>query len=202
MSAFMLTQTTTALLRDLHDRANDSVWAEFDRRYRPVLIAMSRRLGLSTDDASDAAQETLTQFVTAYRAGRYDPDKGRLHSWIIGIARNCIARIHDQRRRQKIRRGMSAIETLPDDQALTNLWNSECRTAILQRAMELLPEQTRLTEQTLRIFSELTQRDRSADELAAELGVSREDVYVAKHRCLKHLRGIVDSLQQAYELDP
>ena len=90
----MLTRTTTALLEALLDPADDEVWQDFDRRYRPILIAFAQRLGLPDEDA---AQDTLTRFVRSYREGKYDRDRGRLRSWIIGIARHCIYDIHQHR---------------------------------------------------------------------------------------------------------
>ena len=105
----MLTRTTTALLDDLADPANEAVWHDFDARYRPVLVGFGRRLGLGAEDAADAAQDALARFVRSYREGRYDRGRGRLSSWIIGIARNCIV---DQMRTRAARheeRGISAM---------------------------------------------------------------------------------------------
>ncbi len=126
----MLTRTTTALLEALLDPDDDEVWHDFDRRYRPILVAFARRLGLPAEDAADAAQDTLTRFVGSYRDGKYDRDRGRLRSWIIGIARHCIYDIH-QRRATDPKRGLSAISELPDESALSAMWDEEC--AVLGR---------------------------------------------------------------------
>src|SRR5262245_26130520 len=44
------TRTTTALLEGLEDAANAPAWQAFDQRYRPLLIGLARRLGLTDDD--------------------------------------------------------------------------------------------------------------------------------------------------------
>ena len=95
------TRTTTHLLEGLFDPAADSVWQEFDRRYRPIIVGLARKMGLADEDAADVAQETLVRFIKAYRAGQYHREKGRLRSWIIGIA---IYRIADARRARAARR--------------------------------------------------------------------------------------------------
>ncbi len=99
-------KTTTALLEALHDPACEQVWQEFDGRYRPVIIALALHLGLRHDEASEVAQETLSQFVRDYLAGRYDRGRGRLRSWILGIARHRILDVqrHRQRRRNWLAR--------------------------------------------------------------------------------------------------
>ena len=59
----MLTRPTTALLEALLDPADDEIWQDFDRRYRPILIAFARRLGLPDEDAADAAHDTLLRIL-------------------------------------------------------------------------------------------------------------------------------------------
>ena len=91
MSTAVAQLTTTALLEGLFDPANQELWRHFDERYRPVIIAFARRLGVEPTDAADIAQETLVQFLRDYREGKYDRNRGRLHCWIIGIAKHRIA---------------------------------------------------------------------------------------------------------------
>ena len=83
-------RTTTALLDGLFDSANQSIWREFDARYRPILMAFARRLGLNRDNAADVTQETLACFVRDYRAAlsRFSPTlrMARLND-ALGLAR-------------------------------------------------------------------------------------------------------------------
>ena len=84
----MITITSTTLLDGLKDQGNAPVWSEFCTRYRPVIVAFARRLGMSEDDAQDAAQEALITFAAAYREGKYSRDKGRLRSWLLTLAKD------------------------------------------------------------------------------------------------------------------
>lgn len=195
----MLTRTTTALLEALLDPADDETWRDFDRRYRPILIAFARRLGLPAEDAADAAQDTLARFVRAFRDGKYDRDRGRLRSWIIGIARHCIYDIH-QHRATDPKRGMSAISELPDESTLDAMWNEECEQEILRQGISELRQQTRTEEGTIRVFEMLAFDGRKPADVAQELSISVNDVYLAKHRCLKRLREIIGQLEQLYEV--
>jgi len=197
----MLAQSTTALLEDLRDPTNETVWKEFDGRYRPVLASFGRRVGLDAEDAADAAQEALVQFVRSYRAGKYERGRGRLRSWIIGIARHCIL---DQQRNQAARRearGMSALITLPDQDSLAEIWEAECDREILRRGVNVLRSETRLDPQTLQAFELLAFPHREMSEVADELNITMNDVYLAKHRCLKRLKPILAALKTAYETD-
>ncbi|MEW6253758.1 MAG: sigma factor, partial [Planctomycetota bacterium] len=84
------TTTNTDLLRGLKDPQNQTVWQQYVDRYRPLLLGCGRRVGLSHADAEDVAQLTLTAFCTAYQAGKYDRERGRLRDWLFGIMRNQI----------------------------------------------------------------------------------------------------------------
>jgi RNA polymerase sigma-70 factor (ECF subfamily) len=197
----MLTRTTTALLDDLADPANQAIWQEFDARYRPILIGFGLRLGLDPTDAADAAQEALGRFVRSYRAGKYERGRGRLSSWIIGIARNCILDTQRARAARREQHSMSAVEDLPGPDRLAEIWTAERDREILRRAIAALRGETRFDARTVGAFEELAFRQQPPAEVAEQLGMSMNDVYLAKHRCLKRLRTLVTELSSAFEQD-
>ena len=193
------TTTTTALLDGLREGGNQPAWEEFDARYRPIVVAFGRRCGLG--DADDVAQEALLQFAKAYREGKYDRTRGRLRAWLIGITR---FRLTDLQRAQAARRereGESEIAQLPDEDRLGEIWDAECRQAILNEGMRQLAQTSRFEEKTLRAFAMLIIDKRPAAEVAAELDMTAQAVYLAKHRCTQRLREIVGTLREAYEID-
>lgn len=195
----MLTRTTTALLEGLLDPADEDTWRAFDARYRPILIAFGRRLGLPPEDAADAAQETLAAFVKSYRGGKYDRDRGRLHAWITGIARNCIADLRQRRARHWRQRGLSALAELPDPATMTRIWDEAFEQELLRQGLVELRQQTKTEAPTIRAFEMLALDGRRPADVAAELNITLNDVYLAKHRCLKRLRAILTRLEHLYE---
>ena len=68
--------TTTILLENLRN-AEEAAWEQFVNRFRVPIMRFARDLGLAADEAEDVAQETLMDFVRAYRGGQYDREKGR-----------------------------------------------------------------------------------------------------------------------------
>ncbi|MCC6678088.1 MAG: sigma-70 family RNA polymerase sigma factor [Phycisphaerales bacterium] len=194
--------TTTALLESLKDPGQDAVWREFDARYRPVLFALAQRIGLNRTDAEEIAQATLVEFIAAYRAGRYDRSRGRLSSWIIGIARNQIGKCARSKGRAAEHRGDSAIAQLHDPAQATRLWAAEQKRVNLARAWEMLLAARRTSAATLKAFELFAIRGTPAAAVAAECGMTIEDVYVAKSRVSKRLRDLVEELNAAYREDP
>lgn len=197
-----LTRTTSALLDSLHDPANDAAWSELDGRYRPIVCNLARRAGLADADAADVAQETLAEFFAAYRSGRYDRSRGRLRQYMLGIARR---RIADVRRLQA--KAAAPLDpgsgTLADgdDAGWEAAWEAEKRADLLRRAIEELRASDRLGGATLAAFELAGLRHVPAAEVARTLGITEQEVYLAKSRCLQRVRVLVERLQAAYDDD-
>jgi len=194
------TKTTTALLEGLFDLQNAAAWREFDDRFRPIVVGVATRLGLEPADAADVAQETITQFVRDYRAGKYDRTRGKLRSWIIGIARHRVAEVHRARTGRREQRGQSAIVTIPEESHFGTIWDAECRQATLCAALRELATSSKVSERTLDAFRMHVIEEESPERVAEKLGTTVRAVYLAKHRCLARLRQVMGGMKDVYEM--
>lgn len=204
--SLLATRTTTKLLDALKDHANEPVWSQIDARYRPVIAGLARRLGATSAEAEDAAQQTLAEFVQAYRLGRYDRGKGRLSSWILGIARNITLAAVRKRRKEAFRGGGAGDEQIAaldgaDDEALRQAWTDERDRVILLRALGVLRDESAIDDRTLTAFELVALRGVPAAEVGAQCGMSVDQVYVARSRVTKSLRQQVQEMTEAFEED-
>ena len=200
MLAEPVTKTTTALLEGLFDLQNASAWRQFDDRFRPILVAVASRLGLEPADAADVAQETIAQFVRDYRAGKYDRTRGRLGSWVVGIARHRVAELHRTQVGRREHRGQSAIVMIPEENHLGEIWDTECRHAAVCAALRELVASSKVSERTLDAFRMHVIDEETPERVAEKLGTTVRAVYMAKHRCLARLRSMMDGMKDDYEL--
>ncbi|WP_084039048.1 RNA polymerase sigma factor [Demequina sp. NBRC 110053] len=96
----------------------DGALEELYRDLSPLVYSMAVRALGSTADAEDVTQQT---FVSAWRSREgFDPDKGELRGWVVGIARRRIAdalesRTRERRRLQAVADVAPAEESGPDD---------------------------------------------------------------------------------------
>jgi len=192
-----ITTTTISLLEGLHDRADDLHWTEFCRRYLPPLTAFIRRMGIRPHDAEEVAQETLVAFAEGYRAGRYDPAKGRLRTYLMGVAKNKIADVNRRRRKEAAALGgtggMDCLLQALDERSAEQAWEEEWRDALLRACLEEVRKE--VEPKTMRIFELYALEGRKPAEIAEELGVSRDLVYQVKTRVIyrmSELRRILD----------
>ncbi len=94
-----------------HDFAagSDGALEELYRDVSPLVFTLAVRALGSTTEAEDVTQQT---FVAAWRSrGTFDPDRGALRGWIVGIARRAIADALEGRTRD--RRRLEAVRDLP-----------------------------------------------------------------------------------------
>jgi RNA polymerase sigma factor (sigma-70 family) len=196
----MASTTNTALLAGLRDPQDDVVWREFCERYRPVLVSFASRLGLGRPEAEDAAQETLLAFATSYRQGHYDREKGRLRSWLSGIAQNKIRDIQRRRQREAAigdgKETTAFVERFPDPHSLSEVWEAEWRRALVRACLERVRSQVEPT--TIRAFELFALREWPAEEVASHLGLSRNAVYKAKNHVLSRLRSMRKDLEGSW----
>ena len=193
-------RTTTSLLDALRDNSNEPAWAHIDARYRPVLTGMARRLGLGQSDAEDVAQQALTEFVRAFRDGRYDRSKGRLSSWILGIARNTTLKAMRARARE-IPVGSTAVGDLPGKDEIRAIWEEQRDLVILTDALGILRDDSAIDDRTLLAFELVALRSVPAKEAARRCEMTVDQVYVARSRITSRLRGLVERMTAAFEED-
>jgi RNA polymerase sigma-70 factor (ECF subfamily) len=190
-------RTNTELLLGLQDAGNDVTWSAFVQRYRPVLVAFGKRLGLSHDTAMDAAQEALMTFLDSYLAGKYTRDKGRLRSWLFGIARNSVRRQWRKApREQQVAEndGSTAfVNKIVGDDSISDAWEQEWRQAVLNNCIDELRKTCE--PQTMRAFELYVLNEWPADKVAKEVGITRDSVFQAKRRLMKKMREMLESLE-------
>ena len=200
-AAVDLERTTTALLTGLFDPANAEAWQAFDRRYRPILIGFARSCGLGDHDAAEVAQDTILRFVEQYRAGMYDRSRGRLGTWLVTIARYRVLDMrHASNSLASIRDGTAVV--LHDDRSVQEAYEGQRRLAILREAILELQQHTRVEPRTIRAFELLYYQGMSAQAVAADLGMSVQDVYLARSRVAARVREIVARIELAYDEMP
>lgn len=195
------TRTTTRLLDALRDHTNDLAWTHIDSRYRPVIIGLARRVGLHESEAEDVGQQTLAEFVKAYREGRYDREKGRLSSWILGIAHHTALKVMRTGRRDGSSTALTLLPESPDDPSLRSIWDDERDRCIVERALGMLRDESAVDDRTLLAFELVGLRGVPAAQAAEQCGMTADQVYVAKNRVTRRLRGLVEELTAAFEAD-
>jgi RNA polymerase sigma-70 factor (ECF subfamily) len=182
--------TTSTVLQRLQHFDDRDAWSAFSERFRRPIAAYARRRGLSDADAEDAAQETLAAFADAYRRGAYDKTRGRLSQWLFGFARNKVERAFEAAHKHGGDvRASELASGLAGGDAVDPEWEEAWERAMLEQC--LASARGEFAGSTWRVFEMLVLENRSVDETAAETGLSRNAVYIAKHRVLGRVQELL-----------
>lgn len=189
--------TTTQVLTNLRKGHDSSAWQGLCQHFTPAIIHFGRTLGLTPEEAEDAAQETLLAFVKAWQQGRYEREKGRLSSWLFGFAKRIILNTRQQRPRERMMasdtQGDDFWSQVPDDETLVLTWETQWKRVVLARCLERLREEA--DAKVFSAFSRYALQEQPVHQVAEQLGMSRNAVYIAKCRMLTRLRELESDLQ-------
>jgi RNA polymerase sigma-70 factor (ECF subfamily) len=185
--------TPPTLLDRLRVAPDETAWRQFVHLYTPLLFYWARRSGETDHDAADLVQDVFVALMQTLPTFQYDRDGGKFRSWLRTLTIN---KLRDRKRRD-VRLG-KALASLPVESELPDIaetfWQAEYQQELTRRALQLM--QAEFTPTTWKACWETVVEGRPADEVARELGVSENAVYIAKCRVLRRLRqelnGLVD----------
>ncbi len=183
-------ETRTSLLLRVRDPANSQGWGEFVELYEPLLLAYARKRGLAEHDARDVVQDIFASLIRALPGFELDRQRGRFRTWLWHVTRNAVA---DWGRR---RGRLAAAEREAGQQAADGAddpgeeeeaeWLADHRRRVLHFVLERLQAKTK--ETTWQCFQLHILEGRPGAEVATELGLSANSVYVNASRVLGRVR--------------
>ena len=178
--------TTTLLLEQLSD-GDEQAWAQLSQRFRTPIVRFVRSLGVPESEAEDVTQEALLIFLDAYRRGRYAREKGRLSSWLFGLAAQAVKRRGRGARRQARELPAPSVfwQELSEPE-LRDAWDLEWDRHVFERCLSQVRHELR--PDTVAAFELVTLQELSADEVAARTGLTTNAVYLAKRRVLQRIQ--------------
>lgn len=176
------------LLERVRDRTDAAAWSAFVAEYQPVLRAFVRRHGVKAADVPDVVQDVLARLVPALARFEFDPSRGRFLTWLWRVtgnaAKNWISKqITRTRLEAAWHRQQPVTETgtdAPDERERARLRQT------LDRVFAAVRRTTRPAAWAC--FEGQVLHGRPADELAAELGVSSNAVFVNTCRIRARVR--------------
>jgi len=183
--------TPLSLLQRLRLPDQAAAWGRFVELYTPVLFAWARRLGLQSPDAADLVQEVFTVLVDKLPEFQYDRDKS-FRKWLHTVTLN---KWRDVCRRRAVlpeHQDDDALDSLADPGPAEDVADREYRQHLVSRALALM--QADFRPETWKACWESVVNGRPAAEIAVELGITVNAVYLAKSRVLRRLRGELEAL--------
>ncbi|MCQ2378939.1 MAG: sigma-70 family RNA polymerase sigma factor [Victivallaceae bacterium] len=189
-------------------RAGDEIsWKDFYTTYAPLIREVGRFCGVHGHDNETLVVQVMTDIFQKDILARYDPDhvpddvsfqhdpaKGRFRFFLRGIARNHARNLYRKYRKFDAFDENDASPCLHDEE-WENVWDREWRRHVL--AMAMVELRHRVRPKTYVAFEMYAVKEIAIEKVAAFLKCSVDSVYTAKTRCIKALKEIVNSLEEA-----
>ncbi len=172
------------LLRRIADRRQEALAALYDR-FAPLLLALTRRILGNGADAEEVVQETFLQVWA--QAGRYDPKRSSVPTWLVLLARSRaidLLRSRGVRERAVTAATADAVEHASPEGPRA-VWYEE-RRARLAKALEALPEEQRQVLQRT-FYLGMSQREIS-EATGIPLGTVKTRTLLAMRKLRESLR--------------
>jgi RNA polymerase sigma-70 factor (ECF subfamily) len=174
-------KTSINLLEQLRHGPAAPAWEHFVRRYRPLLFYWARRLGLQEPDAADLVQDVLVVLVRKLPKFHYESGRS-FRGWMRVVLLNTW---RDRRPRPPAVPLDGTVQPqVPAE--VKALEEREHNLSVLGQALRLMA--AHFEPPTWQACWETVVLGRPAAEVAAELGITVNAVYLAKARVLSRLR--------------
>jgi RNA polymerase sigma-70 factor (ECF subfamily) len=186
-----MAETSLSLLDSLRLRPDDDAWRRLVDLYTPLIRGWLRRQGIPEQDADDVVQDVLAVVFRKLPQFQRQPHPGAFRGWLRSITVNCLRESWRRRGRQPLGPGGTDfgqfLDQLADsDSRLSRLWDEEHDRYITQKLLEAI--RPGFEAKTWRAFQRIALEGAKPDDVAAELGISVNAVFIAKSRVLARLR--------------
>jgi RNA polymerase sigma-70 factor (ECF subfamily) len=189
-------RTSPSLLLRIRDAENAEAWRTFVEVYGRLVYRHCRNRGLRHDDAENVTQEVFAQVSQSIRTFQYRPELGRFRAWLGSVTCNMINRFLKREARAVQgaggdgEQGLEAIPARVEDSAWVEEFNAHVLAAALERS------RPHFEEPTWRAFELAWIEKYPASQVAEQLDLPIDRVYVAKSRVLERLEQEVRDLAE------
>ena len=180
--------TSHSLLQQLQAQPDGLAWQHWHDIYQPLIHGWLQRHRLLPSDRDDLTQEVLTVVVRRLPEFHHNGRVGAFRRWLKTITIHCLQGYWKEQRAHPHQ--AAALSTL-DDWAdpvgsLSQAWDRDHDQHVVQKLLAFVrPE---FTPETWAAFEGVVLQGRSPAEVAEQLRLSANAVYIAKSRVLTRLR--------------
>jgi RNA polymerase sigma factor (sigma-70 family) len=197
----MSDQTCLSLLQRLKLSSAPEDWHRFTEMYQPMLRSWLRRSEIVSHDSDDLIQSVLMVVVRRLSDFDHNGNLGAFRSWLRTITCHCLK--DHWRSKKGLNQGIGGSEVqeriaqLEDPQSqLSQMWNEEHDRHVMRQLLEQLKQE--FEAKTWKAFQMFALESRPVNEVARELEMTTNAVFIAKSRVVARLRhesqGLLDDM--------
>lgn len=188
-----MNSTSVSLLKRLQSDQKEIAWERFVELYAPLIFYWAKKHGLNPTDQTDLVQEVLVIVQSKLEEFQYDP-KRRFRGWLRTITINKANDVHRRNARRPESGHEETIIQVTTENEADLFAEQEYRRFLVKRALNVM--QSEFPESTWKACYKSVVEGQPAAQIARDLDITVNMVYLAKSRVLGRLReeltGLVD----------
>ncbi len=182
-----MADTSNSLLMRLQKSASDADWRELVDVYAPLIRGWLARYRFQPSDVDDLVQEVLGVLVREVPNFQHNGRTGAFRHWLRVIAVHRVRTFWRSQKHVPDAGFLDDLAQLEDENSdLTRQWETDHDRHVVSKFLEVIEKDFEPT--TWKAFRRLTFDGAPASQVAAELGISPNAVWIAKSRVLNRLR--------------
>ncbi|ADB19202.1 RNA polymerase, sigma-24 subunit, ECF subfamily [Pirellula staleyi DSM 6068] len=186
-----MAETSASLLDRLRTDPDSAEWERMVQLYSPLIRNYLRRQEVLSHDADDLVQDVLAVVVRRLKDFEHNQRIGAFRTWLRTITVNVLRDHWRSRKARPMATGASDFQQFLADledpsSELSQAFDLEHDRYITRQLLAQLEKEFEPT--TWRAFTEVALLGRSASEVAQDLQISTNAVFIAKSRVLSRLR--------------
>ncbi len=194
-----MTATSASLLDRLRSNPRSEAWQRLVEIYEPHIRGWLRRNRMLDHDADDVVQEVMSVVVRRLPEFEHNGRTGAFRTWLRTITVNCLRDHWRSGKRRPHATGDSDFQQLlaqleDPTSGLSRIWDQEYDRFVTRQLLETLRGD--FEPATWQAFQRTALDGLPAAEVAAELGITSNAVFIARSRVLARLRqeaaGLID----------
>jgi RNA polymerase sigma-70 factor, ECF subfamily len=183
--------TSLSLLQRLQSEPQPADWRRFVEIYEPLLRSWLRRKEVLAHDSDDLVQNVMTVVVRRLADFDHNGRMGAFRTWLRTITFHCLKEHWRSLKGHPAGAGGSNIQSIISEledpgSHLSQLWNAEHDRHVMRKLLEELRGEFEAS--TWLAFERFALQGRPAADVAQELGLTANAVFIAKSRVLARLR--------------
>ena len=187
-------ETSLSLLdaiRQSGQEPNHEAWQRMFRIYQPLIEKWLRRFSAPQQDMDDLVQDVMAIVVKKIDEFQRVPRTGAFRAWLRNTTQNILYQLWRKKKIQPVAYGDSDFQDVlnqlqQETSELSQQWNREYDDHILQGVMAQV--ESEFSSQTWQAFYGVSVEGKAAREVADQLGMSINAVFIAKSRVLSRIR--------------
>ena len=189
--------TQQTLIQRAQNPDDNQAWDDFVSYYKSFIRMVLYKSNISINDTDDLIQAILIRIWKGLPNYEYKKEQARFRTWLSTIIRNCIIShiTKSKKKGEKVELIEEQVEKISESE-IENIINSEWLDYVSSIAMEKVKEV--FSGNAIEVFR-LSLEEKSAKEIAAELKITEESVFVLRSRVKSKLKKEISKLRQLIE---